>query len=71
MDSKERLLELRNSTGMSRMDFCRYFEIPYRTMQDWELGKRRIPGYLLRLMEYKIQTEKLLKEEAREKTEKS
>jgi len=63
MDNKERLLELRNSAGMSRRDFCRYFEIPYRTLQDWELGNRRMPDYLLRLMEYKIRMEKLLREE--------
>lgn len=64
MDNKERLLELRNSTGMSRRDFCKYFEIPYRTLQDWELGNRRMPDYLLRLMEYKVRMEKLLREEA-------
>ncbi|MBE5830588.1 MAG: transcriptional regulator, partial [Butyrivibrio sp.] len=38
MDSREFLIELRNSTGMSRKEFCAYFEIPYRTLQDWELG---------------------------------
>lgn len=64
MDNKERLLELRNSTGMSRRDFCKYFEVPYRTLQDWELGNRRMPDYLLRLMEYKVRMEKLLREEA-------
>ena len=29
------------------------------TETDWELGNRRVPLYLLRLMEYKIQMEKL------------
>lgn len=64
MDNKKHLLALRNSTGMSRKEFCKYFGIPYRTMQDWELGNRKMPDYLLRLMEYKIQTEKLIREEA-------
>lgn len=63
MDSREQLLKLRNSTGMSRKEFCAYFEIPYRTMQDWELGQRSMPGYLLRLMEYKVRMEKLVREE--------
>ncbi len=63
MDSREQLLKLRNSTGMSRKEFCAYFEIPYRTMQDWELGHRSMPGYLLRLMEYKVRMEKLVREE--------
>ena len=54
MDSKDYLVELRESTGMTRKEFCEYFEIPYRTVQDWELGNRKMPDYLLRLMEYKI-----------------
>ena len=36
-----------------------YFEMPYMTETDWELGNRRIPQYLLRLMAYKIEIEKL------------
>lgn len=59
MNNQEKLLKLRSSTGMSRKDFCEYFEIPYRTMQDWELGNRKMPDYLLRLMEYKIGMERL------------
>ena len=60
MDSRDYLIELRNSTGMSRKEFCAYFEIPYRTLQDWELGNRKMPDYLLRLMAYKIEREKLV-----------
>ena len=41
MTSGEELLELRKSTGMNRREFAEYFEIPYRTVQDWELGNRR------------------------------
>ena len=59
---KDILIELRNSSGMSRKEFCAYFGIPYRTLQDWELGNRRIPDYLLRLMVYKIKMEGFLKE---------
>ena len=29
------------------------------TETDWELGNRRVPQYLLRLMSYKIEIEKL------------
>ena len=36
MTSGEELLELRKSTGMNRREFAEYFEIPYRTVQDWE-----------------------------------
>ena len=62
MDSKDYLVELRESTGMNRKEFCEYFEIPYRTVQDWELGNRKMPDYLLRLMEYKIRMEQGIKD---------
>lgn len=62
MSNREALLALREETGMNRKKFAEYFGIPYRTLQDWELGNRRTPEYLLHLMEYKIHTEKYLKE---------
>lgn len=61
-DNKDVLIELRESTGMTRREFCDYFGIPYRTLQDWELGNRKMPDYLLRLMIYKINVEKLMKD---------
>lgn len=66
MDSQEQLINLRKETGMNRKQFCEYFDIPYRTMTDWELGNRKMPDYLLRLMKYKVEMENLL-----EKKEKS
>ncbi len=60
MDSRERLIELRNSSGMSRKEFCEYFHIPYRTVQDWELGQRKMPDYLLQLIAYKLEIEGLI-----------
>ena len=63
MELEKELLELRKETGMNRREFAEYFEIPYRTMQDWELGNRQMPKYLFRLMAYKVKTEKLYKGE--------
>ena len=60
MEAREELKKLRESTGMNRKEFCEYFEIPYMTETDWELGKRRVPQYLLRLMAYKVEMERLL-----------
>lgn len=62
MENKDFLISLRKSTGMNRKEFCEYFEIPYRTMTDWELGHRTMPDYLLRLMAYKVKMENLAKE---------
>ena len=57
--NKRRIEKLRESTGMNRKEFCEYFEIPYMTETDWELGNRRVPQYLLRLMAYKVEMERL------------
>ncbi len=59
MELKDKLIEMRKRTGMNRREFAEYFGIPYRTVQDWELGNRQMPEYLFRLMEYKIRIEKL------------
>ena len=58
-DLGKQLIELRSITGMNRKQFADYFGIPYRTVQDWELGNRQMPDYLLRLMCYKVKIEKL------------
>lgn len=67
MDEKEQnrldLIRLRESMDMNRRQFADYFCIPYRTMQEWELGGRRVPEYLLRLMEYKVRMEGIGKAE--------
>ena len=62
MDLKFELINLRKSTGMNRKEFAAYFCIPYRTVQDWELGNRKMPEYLFRLMAYKVGMERLAKE---------
>lgn len=57
-----RIKELRERTGMNRKEFCETFDIPYRTVTEWERGNRNAPGYVLRFLEYYICMEKMLKE---------
>ncbi len=59
MECKEKIKELRECTGMNRKEFCEYFQIPYRTVTEWERGNRHAPEYVLRLLEYYIRMEKL------------
>lgn len=54
--------DLRMELNMNRTQFCEYYGIPYRTVQDWEAGKRKLPDYVYRLMRYKAETDKLLKQ---------
>ena len=49
---------IRAQSGMNRKDFSAWLGIPYRTMQEWELGRRAMPEYVLRLIAYKVQMEK-------------
>ncbi len=49
--------ELRQQSGMNQKQFGEYFDIPYRTIQNWEEGQRQCPEYLLKLMQYKLQKE--------------
>ena len=60
MDTREELRQLKENSGMSWKKLSDYYGIPYRTVQDWYMGKRRMPEYLLRLMVYKAGIEKLV-----------
>ena len=51
----EKIKELRESTGLNRKEFCEKFEIPYRTMTEWELGHRNAHPYVLRLLAYYVE----------------
>ena len=67
MDCSKKIKELRESTGMNRKEFCNYFGIPYRTVTEWERDNRHAPEYVLRLLEYYIRMEKLVKIKEEEK----
>lgn len=63
MECSKKIKELRESTGMNRKEFCEYFQIPYRTVTEWERDNRHAPKYVLRLLEYYIRMEKMAKDE--------
>ena len=46
--------QLRELSGMTRLQFAEFFCIPYRTIQNWELGIRDCPEYLLKLIEFRL-----------------
>ena len=57
-----KIKELRESTGVYRKEFCEKFEIPYRTMTEWDLGPRNAPPYVLRLLSYYVEMQCKLNE---------
>jgi DNA-binding transcriptional regulator YiaG len=45
------IIEIRALSGLDKAKFARYYNIPYRTLQDWENGKSKPPIYVLPLLE--------------------
>jgi len=45
------IAEIRNITRLNKTKFAERYNIPYRTLQDWEAGKSNPPGYLLEMLE--------------------
>lgn len=49
--------DLRQHSGMTQKAFSEYFNIPKRTVENWEGGQNKCPEYLLSLMAYKLKKE--------------
>lgn len=45
------ITEIRQLTSLNKTDFAKRYNIPYRTLQDWELGNRECPAYVTELLE--------------------
>lgn len=70
MDKKESvekqictLKEIREMLDMNRTEFSRYMDIPLRTLEEWEAGRRQMPEYVLRLIAYYVKTQRILREQ--------
>lgn len=57
-----RLKKIREELGMNRTEFSHYMEIPLRTLEEWEAGRRQMPDYVLRLISYYTKMQRLLVE---------
>lgn len=45
------MAEIRKMSGLKRVEFCRRYNIPLRTMEDWECGKNTSAQYVVDLLE--------------------
>lgn len=52
-----KIKELRSLTGLSQAKFAEKYEIPKRTIEDWERDLHLPPEYVLKLLEYRIKNE--------------
>ncbi len=51
---KHKMKKIREMTGYTQEEFAEAYEIPISTIKSWELGHRLPPGYVLNLLEFKV-----------------
>lgn len=51
IESTTSIQKIRAMTGLNKTDFAKRYNIPFRTVQNWELGTRECPEYVLELLE--------------------
>lgn len=54
----ERSEEIRKMLGISRAAFSRKYNIPLRTLEDWDAGKKNPPDYVLDMLERIVNEDK-------------
>lgn len=60
MEQKDMLKQLRNDAGMTQKQFATKYEIPLSTYEQWEMGIRKPPMYVVKmiaLIEYLVKEE--------------
>lgn len=53
-DNDNPIKDARNRLGLSQAKFAEKFDIPVRTLEDWESGKSSPPKYVLKLLIEKV-----------------
>lgn len=51
MTTAEQVRAIRQRTGLSQAAFAERFEIPLRTLEDWERGTQQPPIYVLCMLD--------------------
>ena len=49
--------EIREMTGLNQTQFAKKFDIPLRTYQNWEGGRRNPPEYVLAMLQKLVEME--------------
>lgn len=56
-----KMKSIRGLTGLSQERFGRRYQIPKRTIQNWELGLNEPAPYLIELLEFKVKCDETAK----------
>ncbi len=62
MENGNIVREARKAAGLSQSEFAGHLEIPIRTLQQWEQGRRNLPDYVLKLILFKLETDGLTRD---------
>ena len=54
--------EMRAKTGLTQVKISQLTGVPMRTWQSWEIGERKCPDYVVRLIRYFLEHEQLFKD---------
>lgn len=57
--------KIREKTGLSRKEFSENFQIPLRTLEEWEAGRRIPPKYIPRMLDYYVGGKQLSEQNTR------
>ena len=55
---ENRIVKLRNQTGLSQSAFAEKFNIPVSTLRDWEQDRRHPPEYVIDMVRQILEFEK-------------
>lgn len=62
MDLQKEIKELRQRTGLSQANFAKKFFIPTHNVETWEMGIRKPPVYVVKMIALILDYEDKLKE---------
>lgn len=66
-EEKMKIKEVREHSGLTQEMFAKKYNIPKRTLEGWEAGKRKPPVYVLELLERVVREDKEENENENEK----
>lgn len=58
MEPKDKLKQIRSLTGMTQKAFAYRFNIPISTYEQWEMGMRKPPVYVIEMIETIVHLER-------------
>lgn len=56
-NAKDRIREIRETSGLSQEEFGKRYEIPIETLERWETGEEECQGYVVELLQKDVSRE--------------